>query len=89
VITTLCGNIGMNDFFTEDDFLLYPNPASGKVTVNISDQRLEKIQIFNVTGELMHEHFTSEFFVTDLSNGMYFIVVQTEEHIFTGKFLKQ
>lgn len=68
---------------------VYPNPAKGLFYVATKDLEVERIRIYSATGELKNFRNTpnevSEFSTKDLSSGIYFIEIQTEEGVLTKK----
>jgi alpha-tubulin suppressor-like RCC1 family protein len=66
----------------ENSILVYPNPTSGIVTIS-TNQTVASIDVFDVTGKLVHsqnniKQHNSSIDLSQLSNGIYFINVQTE-----------
>jgi CubicO group peptidase (beta-lactamase class C family) len=68
---------------------IWPNPASENIRVNTFEQKLLSIKVYSLTGELIREHFTNEFSVSDLPGGIYFVITQTNMGIFSNKLIKQ
>ena len=81
----------------ENAFELFPNPVSG--TNLIVDQDPDwwipysKVQIINLTGEMLIEKFTSErrteLNLSSISPGLYYARIWTDRGIVSKKFLKQ
>lgn len=75
------------------DITLFPNPAKNRITVQAGDQKIEKIKVFDVVGELVYESKTSthspvSIDVSRLATGTYFINVQTDKQTVTKRFTK-
>lgn len=68
---------------------IFPNPTNGNVTINLVNQNLEKIKIYDSKGMLIQELFTPEFSISNFPAGLYFVLVQTDKSIFTNQLLKQ
>jgi hypothetical protein len=69
---------------------IFPNPALENVRVKFSiEQKLQSIKIYSVTGELLQEHFITEFSVANLPCGIYFVITQTDKSTFINKLIKQ
>ncbi|MFK8037449.1 MAG: T9SS type A sorting domain-containing protein [Crocinitomicaceae bacterium] len=69
-------------------FSIYPNPASEKITLSgISDKSL--ISIYNIAGELVYSNKNmsekSSINVSELTNGTYFVKMQTGDNMMTKK----
>jgi hypothetical protein len=79
---------GVSEFGNEK-INLYPNPASGSVTLN--GNGLLEVQIVNQSGLLVYKNKISDFSTTmDISkipSGLYFIKVQTAEGVKTEKLV--
>jgi hypothetical protein len=81
---------GINEtLFTQTNVTIFPNPTSGNVFMTINEQKLKSVKIYNLIGELLQEHFTSEFSVSNLPSGLYFVTIQTDKSTFTKKLIKQ
>jgi PKD repeat protein len=69
---------------------VYPNPTSNQLTVD-TELKLSKITIIDITGKMIMttKGNTNTINVADLSDGIYFIQLITEEITITKKFVKQ
>jgi hypothetical protein len=68
---------------------IYPNPANGVVHVNTNNRNIKNIKLFNSSGQFIQVFFANNFSVENLSNGIYFVTIQTDETTFTNKLIKQ
>jgi hypothetical protein len=85
----------------QSDFLLYPNPASNKITVESKNtQNRFTLQVYNALGRLVREGQYSgtygeipvtsiELDVSGLAQGIYFMQVKSAGDIITKPFIKQ
>ena len=89
----LVGNsVNINEYKV-NDFLIYPNPSSGKISLNIFNNEFNSInlEVFNLSGELIEKRFLSgKSNITydihlDLSKGIYFLKINN----FTKKIVIQ
>jgi hypothetical protein len=74
-----CLVVNTIDTQTEDtisSFKLYPNPTDGTVTVTIT---VQKISIFNYYGRKMLETSNSNFDISSLTSGVYFMEIETDK----------
>jgi len=69
--------------------IIYPNPTNGLVNIEIQNQTIQNIKVYNTQGRLIKETSESLFDLSEYSNGMYFIIAQTEKGIYSQKLLKQ
>jgi len=68
---------------------VYPNPAQNQLTINTDGKTIESIQLFNVLGEKIMERNSSnsKIDLLDIQNGIYFLVVKTNEGILKKKIV--
>jgi hypothetical protein len=73
----------------QNNTLIYPNPTSGIVHVTNAHQKIENIRLYDIHGNFINEYFNSDFSVSDLPDGIYFIKIQTDNSSFINKLIKQ
>jgi hypothetical protein len=69
---------------------VYPNPANQQLMINLSNNITASIQLFDTKGSLIYEVKSKEVQQIDVSNfkdGMYLLLVQTEQYIATKKII--
>ncbi len=74
-----------------EDIWIYPNPTSKLLTIIINQLNINEISIVDITGKTLKTIMT-DFGVVDVSNltnGIYFIKIITDEGTITKKFVKQ
>ncbi|MEP0367139.1 MAG: endonuclease [Cyclobacteriaceae bacterium] len=70
--------------------MIYPNPAVSDVRINIGDQELVKVEVYNQEGKLVLEQLLSKSLnVSSLKKGLYFVLTTTDEEVFYSKLIKQ
>ena len=86
---------GGNDNINKEEvakFSIYPNPVKGMLNVNMGGATIEKIVVYNASGQIMtsvsnikdtNYRFDTRF----LSSGLYFISVQTKAEVVNAKFV--
>src|SRR5690606_26042107 len=76
--------------FNKNSFLFYPNPVQDKITVSINT--FAEYTLYNLRGvKIMKGEFSagiSQISLSGLSNGMYFIAVNTQNGTSTKKLIK-
>ena len=82
---------GINEFSNNEIVMLYPNPATGDITI-VSPSRAN-ISILNIEGQLM-KSFTANsnktnVDISSLARGIYFVKVQDEKGSVMKKFVKE
>tara|TARA_B100000809_G_scaffold159282_1_gene156660 strand:- start:4263 stop:7664 length:3402 start_codon:yes stop_codon:yes gene_type:complete len=86
IATGIDNNIDLNS-----EIKVYPNPASSKLSIVSDYLTIEEITIIDVTGKIIMtiKQNTNNINVADLSDGIYFIKLVTDEKTITKKFVKQ
>ena len=72
------------------DINIYPNPTSNQLSID-TELKISEITIIDITGKIIMtiKQNTNIINVADLSNGIYFIQLITEDRVITKKFVKQ
>lgn len=72
---------------------IYPNPANSQVTVESNGQKIERVKVFAITGDLIYDsraindtQVTVD--VARFNAGSYFITIQLDTETFTKRFVK-
>jgi hypothetical protein len=68
---------------------VFPNPSSGLLHIETMGEDIRRIKIYDLNGALLREHFTADFSIADLADGVYVLAVETDEMIYSGKVVKQ
>lgn len=71
--------------------VIYPNPNNGEFYFDPKDKGIIEIQILTSTGTIIYQNTITnntkkKVTLSDVSNGIYFIIAKTEKGIFTDKF---
>ena len=65
---------------------IYPNPAHDKVIVEANNySSVQRVDIYNVTGQLMISSFDNVINISELESGMYFVNILTDNRLITKK----
>jgi Subtilase family/Secretion system C-terminal sorting domain len=75
--------ISTNNF----DFGIYPNPTNGKVQIESSEEILT-IQLLDLNGKLLLQTSDKHLDLTNFTNGIYLIEIQTISRLFKSKIIK-
>jgi len=88
--------IGIEDINENNDLVVYPNPASDKVTITNNDNFAKEIavSIFNITGQqIMSDKFKNlnkiELDISKVEKGIYFLKIQMDNQIDDHKLIIQ
>ena len=66
---------------------IYPNPANNKITIDATD--VVDVKLFDVVGKQIFSTKENNVDVSNLTNGVYFIQVQTKQNTTTQKIMVQ
>lgn len=86
---------GINDYFTENDVNIYPNPAESTLNIEFDHNRfsVNTIQVFDINGKMVSSEAVNSnvnsINVSALTSGCYFIRLSNESNAFTTKFIKK
>ena len=86
--------VGIQNYL-ERSVTLYPNPATEKVVVEVSDASIliTGVEVYNVFGQLVKTIVPEEnplhIIISGLSDGMYYVRITTDDGIVTKKFMKR
>ena len=81
----LSTTLSVNDIIS-DDFSLFPNPTSDKVTINLGiSLELYSVTIYNFLGQGIKKTTRHEIDISEMPSGLYFIEIFTNE----GKAMKR
>jgi hypothetical protein len=88
------GAVNVNDLNYDGSILVYPNPASNKITIKVADKNAGSIiSIADMEGQqLLQQELTGQTTSIDISNipkGMYFIKVSGNKDLQIRKFIKE
>ncbi|NVK52124.1 MAG: T9SS type A sorting domain-containing protein [Flavobacteriaceae bacterium] len=78
----------------EKSVMVYPNPTSNKITINLKSSSKGEFRVFNLQGQLVQYEKANEINnksidISKLSNGTYFVRLNIEGGIVTKKIIKE
>jgi hypothetical protein len=87
-------NVGVNDFDFGNNITIYPNPTNDKFSVKLGNLKDVTISIVTPTGEEVYNKneindAQVEISLNELSNGLYFVRIQSNEQQKVMKVIKQ
>ena len=77
----------------ESYFKIYPSPSKGLLNIDlINEIEVNVVEIYNVTGQLVakfdnHFNTSNNFDLSNQSNGIYFVRINTEKGVFSKSFV--
>ena len=83
-------NTGINKNRIVEKLNVFPNPASSLISFNISnDKEVLNTVISDISGKVVYRSTVyNQIDVSTLKTGIYFVTINTETSLFTGRFLK-
>lgn len=91
LLSTLINNpVGITEnTISEELITVYPNPTNGLVRIEIPNQTIQNIKVYDLQGQLIKETIENQFDLSNLSNGTYFIKAKTKQATYDYKLIKQ
>lgn len=98
VLANPCAVLNTQDFQTQIDFTIYPNPSDGIVNIKVNSStniNNPKIVIYSMNGMLIYEskfennqnHFEKSLPLQNLSNGIYLLSLVSNQEKITKKLI--
>lgn len=72
-----------------ESVLVYPNPTTGEVNVDIALQNVTGIKVYAISGALIGEYSTTNFSISDFPEGAYILMILTDEKTIISKLIKE
>ena len=73
----------------ESNIELFPNPTRDQLSLSLPPTlSITRIEIFNSIGQLMQSTTSTTFSVSELKAGVYLITVETDQGVFSERFIK-
>jgi len=93
VLDTCIVNLSAEEDMCQN-FSIYPNPSGEFIIIDAGQQKIKKIQIYDLSGKILSEILLDnasnqfKYDLTKLENGTYFIKITTKDNIATKKIVK-
>lgn len=83
-------NTGVNYNMIVENLNIFPNPASSLISLNIpNDKEVLNTVISDISGKVVYRGTEyRQIDVSALNTGIYFVTINTETSVFTGRFIK-
>jgi hypothetical protein len=91
LLSTLINNpVGLNESTIPEKLItVYPNPTNGLVRIEIPNQTIQNIKVYDLQGQLIKETIENQFNLSNYSNGTYFVRAKTKQGTYDYKLIKQ
>lgn len=78
------------DEFNIESISIYPNPVQDYIDLNSTGIEFESVEIYNMNGQLVKtvNPVNNQILVSELSSGIYLLILKTPERIYSAKFGK-
>ena len=91
-VDSVCA-LAANHFALEEEFLIYPNPASTILNIDLKEQNVvNSIAVYNILGQIVisvpNANNVSSIDVSNLQRGNYFIKINSDKGTTNAKFAK-
>jgi len=91
-------NSSIENTFKRENILLFPNPTTGYIKIEINNLNKNKtyfVKITNINGQVLandeihafSNKYTKDYDFTDYSKGLYFIIIYNSKHKYVSKIL--
>ncbi len=84
----LVSSTGIDQITKDFVFSIYPNPSTNELNIS-STNKIAKVEVYNLTGQLQSSSNKNKVDVSDLSSVIYFVKAYSENGVATQKFIKQ
>ena len=73
-----------------EEIKIFPNPTTDIITITSANDRIAKIEIFSITGQIIKSEHNpnSKIDVSDIAKGIYFLKIYSDEKVITKQFIK-
>lgn len=75
--------------FEDHAFTLYPNPVKDELTIDVEKENIKQIYIFDSFGKKVLETENQLIKLNNFPNGIYLVVIKTDNQIYSKKIIKQ
>lgn len=86
-----CSSLGIHETNFDETISVFPNPTSGTIRIDKLTGQAD-FQVVSLSGQVVKKGVLfpeSKLNVEDITSGVYFIHVQTDNKLFTSKFIKK
>ncbi|MFM2135063.1 MAG: hypothetical protein RL021_463 [Bacteroidota bacterium] len=91
LLNTILNNpVGLSEYTSDSTLpIVYPNPATDRVEINISQDELISIRMLNAFGRQVMTFSRPVFSISDIPSGIYFLEVRGKSGIGTYRLIKE
>lgn len=74
---------------SDGEITIFPNPTTEELNVQIKNQDIEYITLYNSLGEFLDKYSTSSFSIANLSSGVYWMRIYSNDTFYSRKIIKK
>jgi D-alanyl-D-alanine carboxypeptidase len=90
LVASVNSTVGISENTTKSQRVtIRPNPARDLVHVEVPHQNISSITVISPSGRVLKELNETSFSVSDLPEGLYFLIAETDEGVGFGKMVKR
>ena len=84
-------NLSVTGIFLDKGVSIYPNPTTGKVTISVENETIDKIEIIDFVGKVVAVKNTasSQIDMSEMANGIYIFKIFSGATVIQKKIIKQ
>jgi hypothetical protein len=83
-----CSTQSTNEIMQMEKIFIYPNPSKDLINIQyFNNSNSKKVKLINGIGQTFIQNNTNQIDVSQYSNGLYFLVVETENSVITNKVI--
>ena len=88
-IPTVVLTTSINDINLANALKIYPNPSTGKFSIESNGIAYNRIEIYNIMGEKVLQQTSKDIDITNSPKGIYFVEIYDGDKMYTEKIIVQ
>lgn len=89
-ITNYNFTAGTTDLITKNKLVIYPNPATTELKINLKNETVQSVEVMDITGKkFAAKEKNNTVNVKTLAPGIYFIKIKTNKNSYINRFIKE
>lgn len=88
VLETTSVPLSNNEFNATSNIIkIFPNPSHGTLKIDANNKKIHSVKIYNMVGQLLKNFMTLENDISDLEDGTYLVILDTENGVLSKKLI--
>ena len=80
-LNNVLSNDSLDFGILENKINIFPNPTSDILHIEIPNQSIQKIDVYDITGKHLKEFITADIDMSNLKQGIYYIKISTKSNL--------